>query len=59
VVKAVASELGTPLFDFAAEMPTDTIYWADGRHVNEAGALLKAQLFAAFLDASGLIPKTP
>jgi hypothetical protein len=44
VVKEVAAIGQIPLFDFAAIMPQDADYWADGRHVNEAGALVKARL---------------
>jgi hypothetical protein len=55
VVKQVAAMHQIPLFDFAAVMPQDPTYWADGRHSNEAGALLKAKLFAEFIDAHGLI----
>jgi lysophospholipase L1-like esterase len=55
VVKAVAAERRIPLFDFAAVMPQEAIYWADGRHVNEAGALVKARLFADFIHAQRLI----
>jgi hypothetical protein len=36
-------------------MPQDASYWADGRHVNEVGALLKANLFAEFIHNLGLI----
>jgi lysophospholipase L1-like esterase len=57
VVKEVGASHGVPLFDFAAVMPQDAQYWADGRHNNEAGALVKAQLFAEFIDAQGLIEK--
>lgn len=55
VVKDVAADQHVPLFDFATVMPQEKIYWADGRHVNEAGALVKAELFAEFIDAQGLI----
>ena len=44
-----------PLFDFAAVMPKDIRYWGDGRHVNEEGALLKAQLFGEFIHDQRLI----
>ena len=57
VEKEVAMDQRIPLFDFAAVMPQDARYWADGRHSNEAGALLKAKLFAEFIDAQGLIEK--
>jgi len=57
VVKEVATVQQIPLFDFAGVMPQDAEYWADGRHVNEAGALVKARLFAEFIDAQGLIAK--
>ena len=55
VVKEVATGHHVPLFDFAEVMPQDAIYWADGRHVNEAGALTKAELFAEFIHTQGLI----
>ena len=45
VVKEVATVQHIPLFDFAEVMPQDAKYWADGRHVNEAGALVKGQAF--------------
>ena len=54
VVKEVAVSHDIPLFDFAAVMPQDAMYWADGRHVNEAGALVKARLFAEFIHDHGL-----
>jgi lysophospholipase L1-like esterase len=55
VVKEVATSHHIPLFDFASVMPQDTKYWADGRHVNEAGALVKATLFAEFIHSQGWI----
>jgi lysophospholipase L1-like esterase len=57
VVIQVANRHHIPLFDFASVMPQDAIYWADGRHVNEAGALEKATLFAEFIHSQGLIKK--
>jgi lysophospholipase L1-like esterase len=55
VVAEVATSHDVPLFDFASVMPQDPEYWADGRHSNEAGALLKATLFAEFIDGEVLI----
>ena len=55
VVKEVAVSHDIPLFDFAGVMPQEVIYWADGRHVNEAGALVKARLFAKYIHDQGLI----
>ena len=54
-MKEVALSHDISLFDFAEVMPQEAIYWADGRHVNETGALVKAQLFAEFIDSQGLI----
>lgn len=56
IIENVAAQRNVPLFDFASAMPTDRQHWADGRHVNEEGALLKAELFAAFIDKQELIP---
>lgn len=55
VVTEVANSHDVALFDFASVMDQDSRYWADGRHSNEAGALLKATLFAEFIDSQGLI----
>ncbi len=57
VVKEVATVEQIPLFDFVGVMPQDAKYWDDGRHVNEAGALVKARLFAEFIHTQGLIGK--
>jgi lysophospholipase L1-like esterase len=58
VIREVAAERGVRLFDFAKKMPKSKEYWSDGRHVNEKGALAKAQLFADFLHKSGLLDAT-
>ena len=58
VVREVANRYGAYLYDFAAVMPQDRKYWSDGRHVNESGALLKAELFADFIRDSGVLDKT-
>ena len=55
VVKVVAADQQVPFFDFAAVMPQDAKYWADGRHVNEAGAFEKARLFAEYFHNQGFI----
>jgi hypothetical protein len=55
VVMQVAKSHHAPVFDFAAVMPQEAIYWADGRHSNETGALEKAKLFSEFIVAQGLL----
>ena len=55
VVTDVALTHDIPFFDFAGVMPQDAVYWADGRHVNESGAVVKARLFAEYIDDQGLI----
>ena len=55
VVREVAISNDIPLFNYSDLMPKDQQYWADGRHVNEQGALFKAGLFAQFIHESGLI----
>ena len=55
VIKQVAESQNIPFFDFAKVMSDEKRYWSDGRHVNEEGALLKAELFAEFIHKSGLI----
>ncbi len=55
VVKKVSKLNQIPVFNFAENMSKDKKYWADGRHVNEAGAFLKARLFATYLYENELI----
>ena len=57
VVREVAVSHHVPLFDLAEVMPKDPRYWADGRHSNEAGAALKAGLFAEYLHSEGLLER--
>ena len=59
VVKDVAERYKIPMFDFASVMPEDPRIWSDGCHVNEAGALVKARLFANFIHEAGLIESQP
>ncbi len=55
VLKKIAKEENVWLYDYAAEMPKDLIYWADSRHVNEVGSELKAELFAKYIHKNNLI----
>jgi len=55
ILRNTADDLSLPIFDFASVMPEDRKYWADGRHVNEEGAYLKASLFADFIRENDLI----
>jgi len=52
----VAADTTAVLYDFAAQMPNDPQYFADDVHVNVEGARIKGELFARFLDGSGLLP---
>ncbi len=55
IIRQFSDSHSVSVFDFAAVMLQSEEYWADGRHVNEKGALLKAKIFAEFIDKSGLI----
>ncbi len=55
LTRELAEEKGAPFFDFAAQMPRDSRYWRDGRHVNEEGSLLMARLFADYLASGTLL----
>jgi lysophospholipase L1-like esterase len=57
VVKNIAQKMQVNLFDFASVFPKEAQYFDDGVHVNVPGAQIKGQLFADYLDKSGLIPK--
>ncbi|MBK7874476.1 MAG: SGNH/GDSL hydrolase family protein [Planctomycetes bacterium] len=49
VLAEVARSNKLPWFDFEPAMSKDPELWADGAHVNERGAALKAELFARFV----------
>lgn len=49
IMRQVASEEGILFYDFAADMPTDIQFWADGRHMTVEGNRLRAELIAEFL----------
>jgi len=55
LTKSISISTNTHFFDFANVFPTDKELYEDGRHVNEAGSQLKAQLFCSFLLKSGLL----
>lgn len=57
VIRDIAEEMGVNFFDFANYFPKDKRYYSDGRHVNEEGVKLKAELFAEYLIKNKLIPK--
>jgi len=56
LLQKIAVEKGIPFYDHVAEMPKDTSYWADGRHVNAKGSIVKAEMFTKFLLDNNLIP---
>lgn len=56
IIREIATAHEVPMFDFAALMPKDSQYWADGRHVNEAGASIKGRFFAEFIHKQKIIP---
>lgn len=55
IVKSVGKLKDVPVYDFAVDMPKDITYWGDGRHNNEAGIALKAQLFATFMVNNNIL----
>lgn len=59
VLRTLSDSHDIPLFDFANEFPKEIDYFVDGRHLNEQGARLKANLVYNWLCASGLIPSFP
>ena len=58
VIQRVGREHDVPVFDFASAMPRDRALFTDAIHLNVAGALVKAQLFARFLSDHELVPGT-
>lgn len=55
VIRDIGVSLHAPVFDFAASFPGNPELYAEGVHVNERGAELKAALFAEFLIEQNLI----
>ena len=58
VTRQVATEMGIPYINLAADFPVDDSYWElDGVHLVAVGTYEQASRYAAFLDDSGLLPK--
>jgi len=55
LLRQIAESCGVRFFDFASVFPTERRFYADGRHVNEAGSRLKAQLFGDYLLEEQLV----
>ena len=55
IIREVGDSLDAPVFDFAATFPETPDLYADGVHVNERGAELKAAQFTRFLIEQNLI----
>lgn len=55
LLEKIAEEMDVHFLDFAGEFPTERRWYTDGRHVNEEGAQLKAELFGAFLIEKQLL----
>lgn len=53
----LGSQHDLPVFDFAAQMPVDKRFWADGRHNNEEGVRMKAMLFRQFITTHQIIDR--
>lgn len=56
LLETIAAATDEHFFDFAKIFPTEKRWYTDGRHVNEEGAQLKAELFGEFLIANQLLP---
>jgi lysophospholipase L1-like esterase len=56
VLRRLAEHTQVSFFDFASVFPRERRYYADGRHVTEEGARVKAALFANHLVDTGLLP---
>jgi lysophospholipase L1-like esterase len=56
ILEEIAGTMDEHFFDFASKFPAEKRWYTDGRHVNEAGAQLKAELFGNFLIDAQLLP---
>ena len=56
-LKRVAQERGAHLFDFASVFPIDKKNYHDGRHMNDEGARLMAELFANYIIQNNFVPE--
>jgi lysophospholipase L1-like esterase len=56
VLRAIADDTDSYLFDFAPLMPLDDVYWVEGRHLTAEGNRLKAEMIAEFLASTGALP---
>jgi lysophospholipase L1-like esterase len=58
IVRDLATELDVPLIDLAADLPLNLDYWqGDEAHQTALGTRAQAEIYAAFLTESGLLPE--
>lgn len=58
IVRALAAEMGAPLYDLAAKFPHDRALWTDDAvHMTALGTHEQARQYAEFLVNEGLIPE--
>jgi len=58
VIREIAKEQDVELFDFSNVFPVnEKKYFVDGRHVNEIGSQLKAELFTNFIVKKAMVSK--
>lgn len=55
VLRRIAASTSAELFDFAAVMPLDAVFFSDGVHYTAEGNALRGELFARFLIENGLV----
>jgi lysophospholipase L1-like esterase len=56
VIMRLCESHQVPCYDFAAAMPHQRELWVDGRHLNERGVRVKADLVADYLIEARLLP---
>jgi len=59
ITEALADQYNLPFYDLHQNLPRDPALWTDDlQHMNAAGNLVQAQLYAQYIHEAGLIPAT-
>ncbi len=57
IIRRIASDMDTLLYDFASNLEPSHGWWVDGLHFNPTGAGEQARQYATFIHEQGVIPQ--
>jgi hypothetical protein len=57
IIRRIASDMDTLLYDFASNLQPSHTWWVDGYHFNPTGAREQSRQYATFIHEQGVISR--